>query len=100
MRSRCESVAPSPVGSLASHVANTRLRLDAGIVGRLVVRLMASLHIATTLRTVLLSYLIVVVVRNTVTLAAALVPTLTRVRYHLRPSEPATAWSWTDLLFL
>ena len=40
---------------------------------------MASLHIATTLRTVFMSYLIVVIVRNTVTLAVALLPTLTRV---------------------
>ena len=55
--------------------------------GRIVARLMASLHIATSLRTVLASYLVVVVVRNTVTLAVALLPTLTRVCCHMHPSK-------------
>ncbi len=49
---------------------------------------MASLHIATALRTVFMSYLIVVVVRNTVTLAIALLPTLTQVCCQVHSSKP------------
>ncbi len=42
---------------------------------------MGSLHVATTVRTVFVSYLIVVFVRNTVTLAVALLPTLAKVQH-------------------
>ena len=49
---------------------------------------MASLHIATALRTVFVSYMIVVVVRNTVTLAVALLPTLARVCCQVHSSKP------------
>ena len=67
---------------LVSHGANVCSPLFPGILARVVARTLATLRIATAVRTVFVSYLIVVIVRNTVTLAVALLPTLITVRVY------------------
>jgi hypothetical protein len=54
-----------------------------GFLGRVGARILAFLRLDTSLRTVLASYLIVVMVRSTVTVAVAVLPALIKVRLRL-----------------
>ena len=61
------------------------------MVGRLGSKVLAILRLETSIRTVLVSYLIVVVVRSIVTLAVAMLPTLMKVGVRLTVGLDSTA---------